>query len=690
MTKSLLSSATLISIIPAMALSGGSALGAQDMPVTRVALFSSGVGYFEHRGTLEGDATVSLPFSASEVDDALKSLVIWDFAGQVGGAGQKDAASPTGGAGSPSVSYPSLEGLDDALRGLRIDLRGSPNVADILGRMRGAELSVDAPETIVGRIVSIEQRGTGKDGAQRPTLVLLSGTGLRSIALDEIASFRFTDEGIASDFDRALALVLGARDADRRVLDVRLPGAARREAVLGYIVAAPVWKVSYRLDLSGEKPWFQGWAIVDNPSQTDWKNVTLSLVSGKPVSFIQNLYAPLRLSRPILPLSIAGTAEARTFDSGFAPSPEASFDEFKSREPSPAMPPPAPPSMKRAYGASSGVMAPSLAQSSVETTEARSAGDQFEFTVKKPVTLERRRSAMLPLVAGPIGADKLSIWSADSGSKNPMLGLRVSNSLGMKLPAGPITVFDGGVYAGDALVEFLPEKDKRLLVYGQDLSVTGDVSKASTQDTIGVTVSRGVLVFSRRATHTRSYEFKNASATQRTILVEHPIAAGSELMSPSTYDEKTDSVYRFLLPLPAGGRAKLEVKERSPSQERIALSNLSPDSFLRFASSSEIPATIKDALKKAVELRKKTEDAKKSLADLNARRAEIASEQARYRQNLDTVGRDSTQGQQYLRRLMDSETEIDSLTSKIADAKKANAEAQAAYDGYIGNLDLSQ
>jgi hypothetical protein len=661
------------------ALLGATASWAQDLPVTKVALFSSGVGYFEHRGTVKGDATVSLPFSTAEVDDALKSLVVWDL---------------TSGGGSPSVSYPSLEALDEALRGLRIDLTGSPKVADLLARLRGAELAVEAPDKVVGRIVSIEPRATGKDGAPRTTVVLLTATGIRAIALDDMATFRFTDPAIATDFDRALTLILGARDADRRVLDLRLPGTSSREVALGYVVAAPVWKASYRLDLSADKPWFQGWAIVDNPSQTDWKDVTLTLVSGRPVSFIQNLYAPLRLSRPVMPLSIAGIAEARTYDSGYGPSEEYAADELSA-------PPPAPASMARAAapsmakkaeasgaGGARGDAMPSLQASWTEATVAKAAGDQFEFTIKKPVTLERRRSAMLPLVAGGMTAEKLSIWTPDSGSKNPMLGVRLTNSLGMKLPAGPITVFDGGSYAGDALIEFFPEKDRRVVVYGQDLSVTGDDKRASSQETVGVTVSKGVMIFTRRVTWTRTYEFHNASGSARKVLVEHPITSGADLVAPTAFDEKTDSVYRFLVALPAGGQAKLDVKERSPAQERVVLSSLSSDSFLAYASSSEIPSRIRDALKKAIDLRKKVDDARRALSELQARVSEIGSDQSRIRQNLSAVGRDSSQGQQYLKRLMDSETELDALNTKVADAKKASQEAQAAYDSYLGNLDL--
>jgi hypothetical protein len=653
---------------------------AAELPVTRVVLFSSGVAYFEHRGQVSGDASIALPFRSDEVNDALKSLVIWDTGSS---------------ASSPSVSYPSQESLDRALKGFRVDLSGSPRVAELLVRLRGAEVSVEAPDKITGKIVGVEARPAPKateGDAQVPYLVLATKGAIKAVSLNEVASIRFEDRRIADDFDRALALILSAQDSLRRVLDLSLPGTGSREAALGYVVAAPVWKVSYRLDLSGDKPFLQGWAIVDNPTDQDWTNVRLSLVSGRPVSFIQDLYSPLYLDRPVIPLAIAGTAAPRSFDSGFAGAPEAEAMAESAPSAKMAAPAPAPPpSMSRAAPRNAGPgpgASFDLAASRADTAQARAAGDQFEFSVRKPVSLERRRSAMLGLVSGEIALEKISVFSPDSGSRNPMLGARLVNSTGTKLPAGPITVFDGGVYAGDALLDFLSEKEKRIIVFGTDLSVTAEASSSSSVETMGVSIGKGILSFSRRTTWTRSYLFRNAGLAAKKVLVEHPITGGAELFEPKAFDEKTESVYRFLVPVAAGAQARLDVRERSPAQESVALSSFGSDSYLRYISSKEIPQAIRDALKKAMDLRKKVDDSKRALSDLQARKTEIGNDQARIRQNLSAVGRDSSQGQQYLKRLMDSETELDSLAGRSTDAQKALQDAQAAYDSYLAGLSL--
>jgi hypothetical protein len=93
------------------------------------------------------------------------------------------------------------------------------------------------------------------------------------------------------------------RRRDAKTITVTSQGPGQREMVVSYTISAPIWKTTYRVVLDSEgKPFFQGWAIVDNVSDESWNNVQLSLISGSPVSFIQNLQKPLYRYRPIIPI----------------------------------------------------------------------------------------------------------------------------------------------------------------------------------------------------------------------------------------------------------------------------------------------------------------------------------------------------------------------------------------------------
>jgi hypothetical protein len=457
-----------------------------------------------------------------------------------------------------------------------------------------------------------------------------------------------------------------------------------------------VWKVSYRLDLGAaktDKPLFQGWAIVDNDSDSDWPKVELSLVAGRPVSFVQNLYPPYYVSRPVQPLAIAGTAGAVTHDSSY----EKAMADQVARAPVP-MPPQEAMARSRSSvvaesawdGAGYNAERGSTLASGMETALGGAAGDQFEFTVKNPVSLDRRMSAMLPLVESAVEARKLLTFSgASAGGRNhhPRLGAELTNTSKMKLPAGPITVYDGGTYAGDALIEFWNEGEKRIISYGEDLSVTAAVMDSSSRTTVSVTINGGVMTINRSMEYFKTYTVKNNAAQEKLLMVEHPKNAGATLESPEA-DEQTPSAYRFLVTLTAGKETVLAVKETRPLVERVTLTSNRPESLLSYTSNQEIPANVQNALRQAVNLWNAVTAAEAAVSEAEKRRTFLIQEQERIRKNLEATGAQTPQGQEYLGRLKSLDTQIDDITTEIEKLTAKVKDAQKAYADYLANLKL--
>src|SRR5205814_2861184 len=86
----------------------------------------------------------------------------------------------------------------------------------------------------------------------------------------------------------------------KKAVSLVFTGEGKRPVKVSYVVENPIWKTSYRLVLKDGKPYLQGWAVVENPSDEDWNNVRLSLVSGRPISFQMDLYQPLYVPRPVV------------------------------------------------------------------------------------------------------------------------------------------------------------------------------------------------------------------------------------------------------------------------------------------------------------------------------------------------------------------------------------------------------
>src|SRR5947209_20221255 len=83
---------------------------APQLPVSQVVLFSSGVGYFQREGEVEGSARVDLSFPVQDINDLLKSMVLQDLRG-----GQVTAAS-----------YDSQDPIDKILKRFAVKLTSHP------------------------------------------------------------------------------------------------------------------------------------------------------------------------------------------------------------------------------------------------------------------------------------------------------------------------------------------------------------------------------------------------------------------------------------------------------------------------------------------------------------------------------------------------------------------------------------
>jgi len=267
----------------------------QTLPIRRVILYSNGVAYIERRGTVTGHAEVSLSFKQSQVDDVLKSMVVLDLGqGRIGAVSYNSSAPPS--ARMADIPFSIVAGSGNDLSG---------GLAGVLGQLQGARVFVaTAGRTATGSILTVEERKSAGDRGPLTThaLVIASEGGeLMSFNLAEIRSIKLIDEGTRRDVSEFASASAAARRRDAKTIVVTSDGSGPREMLVSYTIAAPIWKTTYRVVLDSQgKPFFQGWAIVDNVSEEDWNNVALSLVSGSPVSFIQPIQKPFYRYRPVV------------------------------------------------------------------------------------------------------------------------------------------------------------------------------------------------------------------------------------------------------------------------------------------------------------------------------------------------------------------------------------------------------
>jgi hypothetical protein len=606
-----------------------------DLPIRRVILYKHGVGYFERMGPVEGDSKVTLSFKAKDMSDLLKSLTVFDLSG-----------------GSIStIAYDSTKTVDQQLGEYTFNLRNARSLPDILAQMKGSQISLKVDEIAhAGRILAVERRDViTKDGkVQRYRLSMLLKSGMvKAWDLNEVTDLQFTDAGLQKELAKYLATLFSQHRRDEKKVSIFATGKGKRNIFASYVQEQPIWKVSYRIVTDKkDETLLQAWAIVDNVSGADWENVELALVSGLPVSFRQNLYYPHFVQRPLIQLQRetaggpvlyeGGEKEERQLAQRKAPS--ATADYKKSKRLRGADNRWAAKDRDAKAGYTSPDMLKSLSKQAARAV-AQEAGALFVYNIDKPVTIKRDRSALLPIANSKVKADRIAIYNERTRTKNPMDGLRITNTTGLTLEGGPVTVIEGNTYVGEALIDTLKPDEERYISFAVDLGTKVDPKFGShTQKIHLVTISNGVMIQHYKQRSTKIYNLNNVENKAKTIVIEHPIRHGWKLITPAKAREKTNELYRFEVKLPAKGKMKLEVLEERPGTTRIHVQNLNEKQIRVYLEQKYIDQNTRTFLSRVVALQSQIRSLQRSSRNLENEKKRIYRDQQRLRGNLSSLG----------------------------------------------------
>src|SRR5262249_41789124 len=161
---------------------------------------------------------------------------------------------------------------------------------------------------------------------------------------------------------------------------------------------------------------------VENPTDEDWKDVRMALVSGRPISFQMDLYTPLYVPRPVVvpelfqslrPVAYSGSIDGKSAggsgvaagaglpvplrstrpeDGGLYLGTQHTFFKQSNAEKS---------HLLANRGFQPGM---DLGRSVSSAATAAKLGDYFQYAIDKPVSLPRQKSALLPIVTKEVEA----------------------------------------------------------------------------------------------------------------------------------------------------------------------------------------------------------------------------------------------------------------------------------------------
>ncbi|MGE5568204.1 MAG: hypothetical protein ACM3S5_04120 [Rhodospirillales bacterium] len=648
------------------ALVAGSAAAA-DLPVKEVVLYKNGLGYFVREGDLAPGESARLDFKAGDMNDVLKSLTVVE----------------AGGGRISGLRYDSSEPLARKLSGFPFQLGPGRPLSALLDQLKGARIEmIMGAGKAEGTILSArEVQGLEKEPPREQITLLLDTGEIRTYDLSAVTAVRFTDPALQLQLKEYLGSLVAGRSQEKRSVYIDSTDAKARRVSVAYVIPTPVWKSSYRLVFpdSGE-PVLEGWAIVDNTTGEDWTKVRLSLVSGRPVSFISRLYEPRYVQRREAELPEDQAAAPKIHEGAIAEKADAAAGpprEMRLEAP------------RARFFAAQPEAAPRPVTSSIEGAQARELGELFEYSFPTPVTVRKDESAMAPFLQQKLSARKLLIYSGDG--VNPRNAAEITNSTGKTLDGGPITVYDGNAYAGEALMETLKGGDKRLISYAVDLGTRITTLPGSgSQRVREAQLRRGVLTTRWAAREATTYTIRNVDQKAKTLVIEHPMRPQYSLvnMQPA---ETTASAWRFEVKLAPGATEKFPVTEERVYQTTLMLVDATPDVLMTYVENTALSDAARKALARIADQKRAIAAVDGEIARTERQFNDVVQDQERLRQNISSLNRVSGQQdlvQKYARQLEAQETQLAGLRNRLSELRKKKAALEEELKAQIEKLEF--
>ncbi len=676
---------------------------AQNLELKRVSLSSSGVGYFEYEAQVTGKATLSLPVALDKVDDVLKSLVIYDGQGSIGG-----------------VSLPGLDPIAQTLKQLPFDAAALNKPAALLEALRGAEISVAGKLPMRGRIVSVLPIAATDKDPMKHQVMLMTAQGMQQFVLETAENLQFEDPVLREQISKALTALSNNRAKDARSVDIISEGTGSRTVRVGYVTTVPIWKNAYRFTMpsaaqkTDAKTQIQGWAVIENMSGQDWTNVQLTLTSGKPVAFSQQLYRSYYNNRPQvaveLPGSIVPVSDNGTFrEAGKAMTADAQIGASRAA-PRPAAAPAAMAMAKmanasaattgvnfgfvgelsgRADGAGRDMV---IAQASDSAT-AQDDSTQASYTFALPVTVGSGRSLSIPIIQNELPMSRVALYQPNVNGQFPLAAIELNNTSPNGMPAGAATLYEasnnGNQFVGDAQLNVLPASDKRYVAYALDQKISIAQRNENSNKLKGYSLNGPHLNSEYAYENMAVFTIKSTHSEPRDVVVEVPIQGGDwTLVTSPTHSEigKTANAYRRNIVAAPKETIVVGVRQERTNVNIQHLANFDVQNLRNIAKDTQLAPAAKPVLEAVIALMDKRNEANAQRTFIDEQLRVGRDNQNRIRENLKSVPVKSDPHNRYMAELNKADAQDEDYQAQLKAVMLKKQATEVALRDYLAGL----
>ncbi len=668
---------------------------AATLPLTRVRLYETGVGYFERSGPVPGGET-ALPVPAGHLDDALKSLVVLGGDMKVSGVAfassvSRDMARKLAGLPEQGEAPLSFSELSRTFKGAGVTIvtaagQYSGRLVDVLEPGQGelercADAASKAPEGQVNHApCRLVERGS---------LLLLGAQGeLRRIASADVQSLRPSEPAARARLDAALDALSQRGAQTRRELEVLTSGGGT--VTLGYVAEAPVWRSTYRIVLGTDQAKLQGWALLHNDTDEDWHAVQVDLVNGRPTSFLYPLAAPRYVRRelvtPARDLPSVPQLFDTTVDNLWSGGLElnGTGEGWGGRGEGIGLGSVGTVGHGAGHGQLAGVQESNELDignlASLTPAEGIEATAMFRYALPNKLALAAHGSALVPFLDSAIKVRQIAWFAA--GTVAAASALHVTNDTKQTLPAGTLAVFGDGGFAGESLLPRSTPHQSHLLGYGVDLDIELKRDRGiSREEPRLFSFEHDTLEQHYVRSRTETLALKNRSRSARAVYIELDVVDNARIDGAQELGRDADTNKTYcVVDVAAGKEATQTLRFEEGLRRRFAMNDLVSSQLREFAVIKTTKPAQRAALLRAAEQLLAAEKRRGAKPKRQAELTQALADVARVRENARILGAiRAKQGEGMAQRVVELETRVTQLRQRVAElTSEADAYVAAA------------
>jgi outer membrane murein-binding lipoprotein Lpp len=529
----------------------------------QVTLFNNGIGHFRRTYSVgsKEPTVIKIPFRKEYIGDVLASLAVF---GKV-----------------RLVSPPSFTPANANATQLAID--ASNALRGMLKSLSGAQVKLKLPRdsSRTGVLLGLETVPvyTPNGNITNDFVVFGDETGISRLLLTDVLNVDFTEDSVKAEIKKALSANFAKIKPESTFLEVALLSKDEKEtdAVLQYTQPVAAWKMTYGIRQDKKAFAFEGAAVIDNNTDEDWNDFTVSVVTGNPISFstdLANIVIPKRGHVSIVDSQVLGNValEESQLEAVYGTAELASAKSLRARggvARSAALACAGPMgggsysvSNRAGFGMAevqdeACYAEAGMAQAEVSNVEAKEVGDFCVFTSGETVSLGSKRSAVVPMFNVPLAtAGSVLLYKQSSHARRPFRAVKFKNETAYSLSKGKTVIYLDGVFQGECVLDAAKPGDQRTLPHCLENGVRISLEhKPSETRVTSVGFSNGTVVQQTINTRTCVYECENKKDEPFKVVIDHVNG-----LSDPTYTfkgielaerEKTASGQRLYFNLPA-------------------------------------------------------------------------------------------------------------------------------------------